>query len=239
MKNYYKILQIDPSASARVIKMAYKAMVQEYHPDTNSEDPTLTEKMKDIGEAYEVLSDPHKRLAYDEALKYTNAECAEPPPNSSTGNPVNHAPDSVEKTVKSKPPVLIKIIIAVLVLGALVVLLRSGPESHTGNAMNSTMGNTQATAQMHTDHIDWQQSPEHCGVSGFCSFKITDDQGNTLLEGMSFAEPKFLSTVHDGHYDVVTSIRTYQNDISPSGEIQFESQKFQFHTTNGKYEAEK
>lgn len=64
--NYYDILEISPKASDEVIRMAYKALVKKYHPDVFHGDKIFAEKkMKEINEAYEVLSDSSKRRLYD------------------------------------------------------------------------------------------------------------------------------------------------------------------------------
>lgn len=69
--NYYEMLEIREDASPEVIKMAYKALSRKYHPDVyNGSDPDITEIMKKINEAYEVLSDSKSRMAYDAELRY-------------------------------------------------------------------------------------------------------------------------------------------------------------------------
>lgn len=66
MKDYYKILQVAPDASPEVIQMAYKALAKKYHPDLNpGQEEAAQEKMKDVNEAYETLSDKDKRWQYD------------------------------------------------------------------------------------------------------------------------------------------------------------------------------
>lgn len=69
-KNYYQILQVDQKASIEVIEKVYKTLVKKYHPDLQSEENKSNneEILKDINEAYETLSDPDKRQAYDEML---------------------------------------------------------------------------------------------------------------------------------------------------------------------------
>lgn len=70
MKNYYKILEIDKNASVDVIRVVYKSLVKKYHPDLRegNEKHLYEEKIKDINEAYDVLSDPIKRAEYDETF---------------------------------------------------------------------------------------------------------------------------------------------------------------------------
>jgi len=64
-KDYYDILGVDRGASQLAIKEAYRKLAFKYHPDRNKGDPAATEKMKDINEAYAVLSDVSKRREYD------------------------------------------------------------------------------------------------------------------------------------------------------------------------------
>lgn len=66
-KNYYRVLQIDPSADPEVISAAYKRLSLKYHPDTNRS-VDANQRMQEINEAYRVLSDPAKRAHYDEII---------------------------------------------------------------------------------------------------------------------------------------------------------------------------
>jgi len=62
--DYYKILQVDPSAEQEVITAAFKGLAKKYHPDVYH-GSDRTERMREINLAYEVLGDPGKRQAYD------------------------------------------------------------------------------------------------------------------------------------------------------------------------------
>ncbi|KAF7549955.1 hypothetical protein G7046_g8171 [Stylonectria norvegica] len=62
---YYDTLGVQPNATELEIKKAYRKMAIIHHPDKNPDDPTAHEKFQDIGEAYQVLSDPDLRKAYD------------------------------------------------------------------------------------------------------------------------------------------------------------------------------
>lgn len=64
-KDYYKLLGVDRSATPPRIKEAYRKLAFEYHPDRNKGDLGAVEKMKELNEAYAVLSDHEKRKRYD------------------------------------------------------------------------------------------------------------------------------------------------------------------------------
>jgi hypothetical protein len=63
--NYYVLLGVDPKSSRKEIKAAYHRLARQYHPDVNPNNPSSEERFKQINAAYEVLSDPHRRAAYD------------------------------------------------------------------------------------------------------------------------------------------------------------------------------
>ena len=70
-KNYYDILQINQNASPEIIEKAYKTLAKKYHPDLQEENnkKEAEEILKEINEAYEILSNPDKKALYDQNLK--------------------------------------------------------------------------------------------------------------------------------------------------------------------------
>ena len=66
-EDFYKLLNVDKNASDAEIKKSYRSLAMKFHPDRNADNPEAAEvKFKQIKEAYEVLSDPKKRSAYDQ-----------------------------------------------------------------------------------------------------------------------------------------------------------------------------
>lgn len=64
-KDYYEVLGVKRSASAKDIRQAYRRLARQYHPDVNPGDKSAEARFKEINAAYEVLSDPEKRKKYD------------------------------------------------------------------------------------------------------------------------------------------------------------------------------
>ena len=66
-RDYYEILGIDKGSDEAKIKKAYKRLAMKYHPDRNADDKAGSEKkFKEVRKAYDVISDPQKRSAYDQ-----------------------------------------------------------------------------------------------------------------------------------------------------------------------------
>lgn len=65
-RDYYEVLGITREADSDEIKKAYRRLAVKFHPDKNPGDKSAEEKFKELGEAYEALSDPQRRAAYDQ-----------------------------------------------------------------------------------------------------------------------------------------------------------------------------
>lgn len=65
-QDYYKTLGVEKTADQKQIKQAYRKLAKKYHPDLNQGDEKAAEMLKEINEAYEVLSDEEKRKRYDQ-----------------------------------------------------------------------------------------------------------------------------------------------------------------------------
>src|SRR5271167_1839801 len=64
-RDYYEVLGVARGTSDQELKVVYRKLAMQYHPDRNPGDHSAEEKFKEAAEAYSVLSDPQKRAAYD------------------------------------------------------------------------------------------------------------------------------------------------------------------------------
>jgi curved DNA-binding protein CbpA len=65
MIDYYSILEVPPTATITELRRSYRRLARKYHPDLNKQIPGNDQRIKRLNEAYDVLSDPLKRAAYD------------------------------------------------------------------------------------------------------------------------------------------------------------------------------
>lgn len=68
-KDYYRVLGVSDTASAKDIKSAYRKLSRQYHPDANAGDASAEERFKEISAAYDVVGDPERRKEYDEVRR--------------------------------------------------------------------------------------------------------------------------------------------------------------------------
>jgi len=101
LKDYYGILQVEPTAGPRTIRAAYRRLSKIYHPDAAS-DLRSTLQMQEINEAYEVLSSLIRRLRYDYARSAASSQAtAQAPPAARPAPPPVQPHSSLTRNFRS------------------------------------------------------------------------------------------------------------------------------------------
>jgi molecular chaperone DnaJ len=77
-KDYYRVLGVPETASAKELKSAYRKLSRQYHPDNNAGDAAAEERFKEVSAAYDVVGDPEKRKEYDEVRRLGPASAGFP-----------------------------------------------------------------------------------------------------------------------------------------------------------------
>jgi hypothetical protein len=73
LRTHYDSLKITRDAPLEVVRAAYRALTLKYHPDRHDSDPQANERMAELNNAYDVLSDPDKRREYDEWIQFVES----------------------------------------------------------------------------------------------------------------------------------------------------------------------
>jgi curved DNA-binding protein CbpA len=118
LKDYYQILGLEHNCTENEIKTAYKKLVVKFHPDKNEGDKFFLELFKEVQEAYEVLSDPIKRSAYDRKINEPTQTHYEQPTYREQSKPNYQPPKKRFTTGDGCFDAIIARIIGILILGA-------------------------------------------------------------------------------------------------------------------------
>ena len=110
-KDYYAILQVHPRAEPEVIEAAYRRLSRKYHPDVSGQ-ADAGQRMRELNEAFQVLSDPARRRAYDRHRSFDGRPASAP------------VPVSAQDLLKHLPRVIGLVILAVASIRLLPLLLR-------------------------------------------------------------------------------------------------------------------
>lgn len=82
-ENFYLILGVPKNADIKEIKVAFRRLARQYHPDLNPHNPVAAEKFKQISQAYDVLSDHSKRRRYDRRIPVQQSQTTKNTPKTS------------------------------------------------------------------------------------------------------------------------------------------------------------
>jgi sortase (surface protein transpeptidase) len=134
VKDYYDILQANPTAEPEVIDAAYRRLLRRYHPDVYT-GGDATERLRELNEAHAVLSDPAKRALYDRVRYYATGEGRQPESEAPGPAPQAQQPEHSQtaKTPTVRPTERRPLLIGIGLLG--LTLLAAGIGIGIGVAM--------------------------------------------------------------------------------------------------------
>ena len=121
---HYDTLEISGQASPEVVRAAYRSLIQRFHPDRLPGDASAAARAAAITAAYEVLSDPVRRAAYDEELAAGHAGAAprmghdEPAPATDAAGRSRAAQRPASRSIPARTPWLWALMVVPVVLGA-------------------------------------------------------------------------------------------------------------------------
>lgn len=186
--NYYTLFNLPKNASKQQIKNAYKKLVKQYHPDLYRGDKAFAEqKMKEINEAYAILSNPEKKSEYDESLKppeYSNSvsftstasTTTNPSPNPNSENRVRKFITEKLAKLDKKHQLQIFILFLIIILALFLINLIQVQHYLTNQNQSST---NQSTVFNTTNSI--YDFPESNTSPTDENFKTLDDLFNEML----------------------------------------------------------
>ena len=117
----YENLEVSPNASPQTIRAAYRSLSQRYHPDKNPSDTEAARRMQQINAAFQILSSPETRAAYDAELSRRQRANGPDGPPSTDKMPDEANPGGFLNRKFYSPLVLIAMIIALIAGGPTII----------------------------------------------------------------------------------------------------------------------
>lgn len=191
--NYYEVLQVTASASPEVIRMAYTALINEYHPDVYQGSREFAEaKMQQINEAYRVLSSPETRQQYDRLLQ--SMDRTHQPQQIYQSQPTyqpqqtHQAPTPQPTAPKKKKSSAAFILFLVMMVVPLVIILMSEAQEQEAAHTTPTLGPMVITPLSGeilsgSESVDGSELTVTAGYSSSCVVKLKTASG---VERLSF-----------------------------------------------------
>ena len=166
IRTYYDDLQVSRGANEVVIKASYKALAQKYHPDKNPGDSSAEAMMKDINEAYGVLSDPDARARYDASITQQESapesEPSRPSHNRSKPQPSAPPPNKGVKQKNGSPigNMLAKTLGAIMVAFCFVALILSAIDNHANDRNQQNQSQVSQQGSVTTPTAQYAPPPQ-------------------------------------------------------------------------------